>query len=45
MAEKVVLGYWPLRAKGQVAQTILEFAGVDYEMKRYTFDNTQEWFG
>ena len=45
MAEKVVLGYWPLRAKAQVAQTILEFAGAEYEIKRYTFDNTQEWFG
>lgn len=44
MAEqKVVLGYWGIRGRGNVSRLLLEYCGVPYEEKRYSDPN--EWFG
>ena len=41
-----ILGYWNIRAfdRGNVNRYIMAYAGVDYEEKRYDFDNNKaEW--
>ena len=43
---KPIFGYWNIRAgdRGAVNRYILNYAGVDYEEKRYDFvNNKAEW--
>ncbi|CAN7940737.1 unnamed protein product [Ixodes hexagonus] len=38
-----VLGYWDIRGLAQALRNLLEYAGVEYEDKRYSFGTGPEW--
>ena len=41
---KITVGYWALRALVEPIHLYLEYKGIPYEKKSYTFDNSAEWF-
>jgi len=42
---KVTLGYWGgFRGLGEIERLVLEYCGVKYDEKFYTFDKKEEWF-
>lgn len=43
MADKLILGYWGIRGKGQVPRLLLNYVGADWEEKVYT--DPTAWFG
>jgi len=38
------LGYWNIRGAGQQVRFLLEYVGEKYDEKRYTMENSKEWF-
>ena len=43
MSDPIVLGYWPIRGRCQVARNILAYCGLPFEEKIY--DKREEYFG
>lgn len=35
MSDKVVLGYWAIRGRGQILRHILAYSGLQFEEKQY----------
>ena len=43
MSDTIVLGYWPIRGRGQVSRNILAYSGLPFEEKIY--EKPEEYFG
>ncbi|KAL4435834.1 hypothetical protein ABPG74_015802 [Tetrahymena malaccensis] len=42
--DKIILGYWDYRGRPQPLKFLLEYMGIPFEQKYYSYDNPDEWY-